>query len=212
MFKSHASSGIVKVFAGKERRLYQLHKTLLCHESPYFEKCLNPAWSEGTTGEVTLEEDPVEAFDHFVDWIYSHKIANDMDEPFGETYMLADKFGMEAFKNDIVDAATGATYDWDVFPSNCLKSLFNNHLGESQLARLLVDKLAEHCVRVGFSRYFSQMHKEAELGLWHWISADRDVLEKFLMALEVAHKVNESEDGFGKPMCHYHDHKHTQPC
>jgi BTB/POZ domain len=106
---SYVKSKIIKVFVGKERILYNLHKTLLCDECPFFERCLNSGFKESRTGEVILTEDSVKAFDRFVEWVYNHKLhAEDENFPLAETYTLADKSGMEALKNVIVDAAIKA--------------------------------------------------------------------------------------------------------
>lgn len=61
---SHAGSETVKVFVGKERKLYNFHKTLLTSRCPFFAKFLNPSSAEGGSNAVELEDESTEAFDH----------------------------------------------------------------------------------------------------------------------------------------------------
>jgi hypothetical protein len=72
---------------------------------PFFEKCLRDTFHEGSTREVSLEEEHVTAFDQFVLWIYNQPLTMEHTWALAVTYTLADQFLMEALKNAVVDRA-----------------------------------------------------------------------------------------------------------
>jgi BTB/POZ domain len=85
-----------------------LPKPLLRRESLFFECCLKEGFAEARISEIILEEDDLEIFAEVVKWIYTHRIEEaKMDDThhFWNIYILADRFGMEAFKNAVVEGA-----------------------------------------------------------------------------------------------------------
>lgn len=103
-----ATSDIITIYVGPERRVYTAHKDLLIARSPFFEKCLQSGFKEGKQNEVCAEEDVPEAFDLLVIWIYTETVTPLSDlartKAALHAYMLADKYCMITFQNAIVDA------------------------------------------------------------------------------------------------------------
>lgn len=67
---------IFQVQAGKERRIFLLHKTLAIRASEFFEAALDPRWSDARPINMT-DEDPF-VFAIFVDWLESGCIRFDV--------------------------------------------------------------------------------------------------------------------------------------
>jgi hypothetical protein len=65
---------MITVEIGPEHTLYRIHKPLLLHHSGYFRKALRNCWKEGEERKVTIDDIEPEAFDIFVDWLYTCKI------------------------------------------------------------------------------------------------------------------------------------------
>jgi hypothetical protein len=53
---------------------YRIHKALLEHYSDYFRNALRQCWKDGDERQVVLDDLEPEAFDVFVDWLYTKKI------------------------------------------------------------------------------------------------------------------------------------------
>lgn len=106
-------SETIKVLVGKEHKLYQIHKTLICSCCPYFQKCLDGNFEEGYTGEVVLEEEETSAFDNLVLWLYCNLLPDDdlTEDAVVHTHLLADKLCMEGVKNYVVDRKRES--DWN---------------------------------------------------------------------------------------------------
>ncbi len=101
-----ASSKVISVLVGPDKKAYTLHKDLLCAHSPFFQKCLESSFLEKKQDQVELPEDSPEVFEHFINWIYREDVIKPTDQASLElaiqTYVFADKLCMTTFKNRIM--------------------------------------------------------------------------------------------------------------
>ena len=67
-------SDLVHVKVGPEEQSFFLHYDLLAQSSSYFTHALKSCWIEGQTKTVKLEDDDVEAFKIFANWLYFRRI------------------------------------------------------------------------------------------------------------------------------------------
>lgn len=73
-FISVAALGeVVKISIGPEKKLYTIHKDLICHHSEYFRAAYNGRWKESEDG-VELEDVEPEVFGIFVHWLYLQRM------------------------------------------------------------------------------------------------------------------------------------------
>ncbi len=70
----------VNVGSGKDAESWTIHKSLLAHHSPFFAAAFNGNFAESATNTVSLVEDHPDAFQLFVQWLYSGEIACDLDD------------------------------------------------------------------------------------------------------------------------------------
>ena len=100
---------------------------------------------------------------------------------------------MEALENAAVDAAKRASQhsSFDL-PIQSLIFLFDDLLGESQLARFLVNEPAFEFVQFGYHHYLENKDKRDEVSWWMRGSDDGSLV--FLKALEEAHVVGRDGD------------------
>ena len=113
---------------------YRVHEALLVHHSDYFRKALQQYWKEGEERKVVMNDLEPEAFDVFIDWLYTQKLPQkledwlprDTDEDACsydcrldllhlQVYVIADRLGtpelLHAINNAIVDEGiTGVPY------------------------------------------------------------------------------------------------------
>lgn len=66
----------ITITVGPQSRPFTLHRELLTHTSPYFAACLNPthAFLESTTNTIDLPTDRPDAFEYFVQWLYTRRL------------------------------------------------------------------------------------------------------------------------------------------
>jgi hypothetical protein len=204
-------SDLVTVKIGPEKKTYSVHASFLTYHSEYFRAALNGSWKEAEDRVVTLEDVEPDAFEVFVDWLYTQQIPAELKEQldnFATTdaaakllfgaYSLGDRVSTPAFcqmiNNLTVDYyISGASAQWgtitdafDILPPRC------------PILRALVDI---HC--------------------WLWNPDDDDEGEKMELLLaspreflgrairRYSEKAQNDSDWFlqGKlPLCDYHEH------
>lgn len=64
---------MVTIYVSPEPYPFYLHKGRLCQLSSFFEKAFHGSFEEATTGSMYLEEDGVDEFKLFEEWLYSEK-------------------------------------------------------------------------------------------------------------------------------------------
>lgn len=94
---------------GPEKYPFYLHKGRLCQHSEYFEKAFHGSFEEATTGSMYLENDGVEEFTVFEEWLYTQKLnySEICDEPsllLVKVYCFAEKVGIANLQNASLDA------------------------------------------------------------------------------------------------------------
>lgn len=139
------------MFVGNERKLYNLHESLLCQKCPFFEKCLNGPFEESSAREVNLKEEDPNTFDQFVLWIYDQPLTVEVSQGLARTYIMADKFLMEGFKNAVVDRAKNVSWR-DRRPMYGLIELCGNGLSQSAMGKYFWAQLAFHLMSFGFEQ------------------------------------------------------------
>lgn len=59
---------------GEDLQDFGVHKSLICHHSPYFKAAFNSGFEETTTGIIKLPDVKVEVFELFFHWLYTQRI------------------------------------------------------------------------------------------------------------------------------------------
>jgi hypothetical protein len=68
-----ALGDIVAISIGPDKKLYNVHKDLICHHSEYFRTAYNGRWQESEKG-VALEDVEHEVFSVFLHWLYVQRL------------------------------------------------------------------------------------------------------------------------------------------
>ena len=100
---------IVTVYVSPEKYPFYFHKGRLCQRSSFFEKAFYGSFEEATTGSIYLEEDGVDEFKLFEEWLYSEKFSlpKDSDNPsllLVKVFCFAEKAGISNLQNASLDA------------------------------------------------------------------------------------------------------------
>lgn len=100
---------IVTVYVSPEKYPFYLHKGRLCQQSSYFEKAFQGPFKEAESGSVWLEEDGVDEFKLFEQWLYSGRFSysKTSDDPsllLVKVFCFAEKRGIPTLQNATLDA------------------------------------------------------------------------------------------------------------
>ncbi|KAF7944762.1 uncharacterized protein EAE97_005395 [Botrytis byssoidea] len=61
---------IVEIYVGPQKKLFRVHRGILCDKVPYLRKMFSSGFVEGLGGEAFFPEDDPKCFDSFMGWIY----------------------------------------------------------------------------------------------------------------------------------------------
>jgi hypothetical protein len=162
-------------------------------------------------GEVSLEDEKIDAFDNFVRWLYAQNITSThlKHDLWIDTYLLADKLCMEAFKNKILDLVRRMHVKQQMTVA-AVKLLVESGPQRCQLIEYCVQQLAYDLVYDGYHSYMDNVDGDQTLP-----EAGPEVLALLFLELEKAHKAEKDHmlvDPAILSGCHFHDHKDTDLC
>ncbi|KAJ8071944.1 hypothetical protein OCU04_002248 [Sclerotinia nivalis] len=60
----------VDIYVGPEKKLFRIHRGILCDKVPYFQKMFSSGFVEALEGKVFFPEDSPQSFDLFYGWVY----------------------------------------------------------------------------------------------------------------------------------------------
>ncbi|KAL8890571.1 MAG: hypothetical protein Q9215_002289 [Flavoplaca cf. flavocitrina] len=128
---------VVKV--GPKKIRFDVHKRQLCDLSPFFQAAFNGDFQENS-GTMHLVEDDVQAFEHFVRWVYERRIDISLDIPsemsskddkddllmarmrqMFDLYILADKYDVPILKDAIMVTLFDAVKEGTDEALHCLR-------------------------------------------------------------------------------------------
>ncbi|CAO2658459.1 Nn.00g061820.m01.CDS01 [Neocucurbitaria sp. VM-36] len=74
-----ARGEVVSIAIGPEKKVFRIHKDILCYHSEYFRTAYSGRWKDATEG-VALDDVEVEVFNLFVHWLYAQDLPGEDDE------------------------------------------------------------------------------------------------------------------------------------
>ncbi|KAF2435921.1 hypothetical protein EJ08DRAFT_692493 [Tothia fuscella] len=203
---------LVTIEVSPEKKLFQIHKGLICHHSEYFRGAFKGGFKESESKLVTLKEEVDHlAFQAFYQWLYTGKIRDDEDEISWEasrdcqflfnTYIFGDAHGIPDFQNTIVDRMYTSFMDKSAIPVTYIKNLYEHTTKGDNLRRFLVDifQSMSQCEAVEFFSPSDQDHYPQEF-LFE--------LSKALLEDDPGRERPWTMKDWGKlDTCRYHNHK-----
>ena len=202
---------------GPDRQILSAHKSVLT-KIDYFAKCLSDdRFVEGRSGKIELPEDNVDAWGDILHYLYIDKLesrswddtaAAAFQERCIATWILADKYCIEELCNASIDRLF---YDYGAneIKVTDIVSLIDKGLGSSNLARVLIDRLAVEIRQVGWIRYIETRDP----------ALHEDLQKHPACALELLQVIGMQDfkiPSFGSvnasARCRYHIHVQTHPC
>lgn len=216
--RSFTQSGIMKIYVGPKRKLFDVHKELLTAQSGFFRTLLsNENWKETQTSEIYWngEGETIEAVKTMVDWLYGKGI--DFKCQGGreathiiDCYGIAQKREVLGFKNALVDEyrsflrTKNYTVKLEHIELARQRGLRDSPLHDLlfSLAVWLLFKYPEHFTGRERQESFAGVcsgGEDPELLV--------DVIEELLRL-----KVKTSSDPRTRQGCHFHDHADGSSC
>jgi hypothetical protein len=151
---------IVQLVVGSDRKIFSVHKKLLCSVSEFFDKALNGSFAEASSNRMELPEDTPSILSMFTSWLYTRDLKFDRykcDQHLGVTtlidlYVLADAKRCNALKNKVMDTLEDGLCSGELhFCLNHIELVFEKTCtnDESPIRYFLVEAIA-HGVHEGY--------------------------------------------------------------
>ncbi|KAA8564553.1 hypothetical protein EYC84_011473 [Monilinia fructicola] len=168
-------SEVVKLLVGTHRKIFLVHKDMICAASPFFEAGFKPQWQKSGECIMELPEDDPTYFAPLLYWVYNNKVVHVHEtmtvEALSRVYCLAEKYQMPRLQNDLIDAMV-----YEVVARNqyiCISGLneiFRNSLPGSKLRLLAVN-----CTLTNWRSF--------DLKRWKQTSLNTDLVFEILLAI-----------------------------
>ncbi|MCJ1379093.1 hypothetical protein MMC17_002193 [Xylographa soralifera] len=198
---------IVTVIVGEEKRVFKIHKNLLCSASSYFKAALDGKFKEAEEQKIKLLEEKPDILESFQLWLCTKSIIDegesvttfDFDLLIG-IYVFAESRLVMALQNLAIDMIIRKAGKEKIVPRQ--SKIYLDTMAGSHLRRLVVDMAA----RIGLLCNWQWYDSKGEL----FNSTDYLVdLVKALYDEKVA--ARPQEDNFWKIRCNYHIHGEGEP-
>ena len=150
MYNSEATTGeVVAIAIGPNKKVFRLHKDILCSESEYFCTAYNGLWKEAVEG-VTLEDVEVEVFSIFVHWLYTQQMPTyednrkyDISEDFGfmllKAYVFANRFLIADYERIVHNLFIDHIFDCECAMYKQIIFAYENLPKDSLILELMVE-------------------------------------------------------------------------
>lgn len=179
---------------------FVVHKGVVCFYSGFFDRCFNGEFAEAKRGAVDIEDEEVEIFKHFVNWVYTRQLpltpttqgggcSNTEFDAISRLWVLADRREVPLLANCCLDGIREISMDHDLVPATQLNYAYENTPEKSGLRRFMIFLIAYTGSKTLFDQ--SNKYKWNEESLWDVLQLvwDRDksdcLTDKELRALDM---------------------------
>ena len=196
----------VALLVGPEKRVFYLHRGLLCSVSDYFNTALHSGFKETEEQKIELPEEDPEVVERFQLWLYTKSILDhdetvqNIDYPiYVDLYVFAESRLIPKLQNEAINAIIRKGSIDGTISTN--SAIYRKTIDSSPIRRLTVDRT----VRLG------------ALNTWGFKSTNEDNLlnsKDYLQDVVVAlyeEKKGPKETDFWKIRCNYHVHSEDNP-
>ncbi|KAF7956635.1 hypothetical protein EAE96_003969 [Botrytis aclada] len=207
---------IVDIHVGPQKKLFQVHRGILCDKVPYFQKMFSSGFVEGLEGKAFFPEDDPTCFDSFMGWIYLgtlrvlkastaiEKVQYDLN--LLSLYSFANKLCLPELMDLVLDTYKNTYQKSNRFPRISLVSDVYQMTPKGSPLR----KFMSHCMYCIFVEYNSENIRNS------WTTEDmavamglhQDLAIDFLNLM----RLDPPTDPRALPNCHFHCHGEDEPC
>ena len=147
---------IVLIFVGPEKKVYSVHKDLICSKIPFFGKAFQGTFNEALTGRMHLPDVSSQAFDLIVYWLYHdtlpHKIyhkseeydtnVEDIDAEL-QVYIAAESWCSVSLQNTFMDYIVDALNEAQLYYGiQAINAVYRHTHANSPIRKFLVARIA----------------------------------------------------------------------
>lgn len=154
-FRSFDGASMVTLLVGEKENPFHVHMEMICKESPFFNSAFMGAGQFEETAQklMKLPEDDPGTIDRMIQWIYFKTFSFDQKaatkkcqkaqfafKQLASLYVAADRFGITALKNEVVNQLFMFAELESYLPDDgVVEYIYNNTTPHSKLRRLIVE-------------------------------------------------------------------------
>jgi len=159
----------IDVGKGKKKKTFSVHKSFICHHSPFFRAAFNSDFVEGSTQTMKLDDAESSIFALFLQWLYTQNLTleeveqNKAEEFEGGScqlsltclWIMADTFLIPRLKNKAIWLLKEERQKTNMICLESCSLVYEKTLPDSPLRRFFVDEIA---FRSNTSRFKERLH------------------------------------------------------
>lgn len=137
---------MVHFMLGPDKKVFTIHKNLLCKTAPYFEAALNGSFKEALEQSIEMPEDDPTMFECFQVWIYTGSIVgtneteNDVETlTLIKVYAFAERLNIIDLQNVAMHLLIDQVLNRRELPTGQIPFIYEHTCENSALRRLIVD-------------------------------------------------------------------------
>lgn len=213
-------SEIVDLHVGPQKKLFRVHRGILCDKVPYFRKMFSSGFVEGLEGAAFFPEDDPKCFDSFMAWVYFGTLRAlnastalekvDYDSNLLSLYSFADKLCLPELMDLVLDTYKNTYKKSNRFPRVSLVSdVYEMTPTKSPLRNFMC-----RCMYFIFAEYNSVVVRN----FWTTddmataMSVNKDLTVDFLNLMRSDSLGLASIDPRALPNCDFHCHGEDELC
>ena len=139
-------TGTVQVIVGQEKKIFTMHKGVLCSIAPFFRAAFEGQFVEGTEQVLRLPEDDPNLFRYFQLWAYTKNFLEDGEildtveyKVLMDLHIFGDKYGVQDLQNAAIDVLIDKANATKMYPISLFDHVYRNTASDSRLRQLCVD-------------------------------------------------------------------------
>ncbi len=139
---------VVTLFVGPDKIAYNVHQSILCDASNFFQAAFYGKFKESSDRSMSLPDDEIDPVERMIGWLYSAKIqltspvsseaATERYWQLAKLNTLADKYDIVHLKNSIIDELYELRKSSRVPRPQVIQYVYSNTTQQSPFRKLLV--------------------------------------------------------------------------
>jgi hypothetical protein len=208
---------VVELSVGPGKKIFRVHKAILCDKLPYFAKMFNGSFKEGQDLKASFPEDSPQSFDILLGWIYFGKIRRISTKAAPrkhlwnafDAYGLGDKLCVKDFMDSVIDIYINWLATAKLYPhAEMISEGFEKTPRGSPFQRFLCHLL--HFVIVRAAYCFNNLSKV--VGVHKVLGTNEDLRLDLLVRMMSHPPGSDVEDPTKLERCKFHQHGENEPC
>ena len=157
--ESYLGGGLIRIYVGPKKKIYDIHLKLLSACSTWFKRCIEDGlfWIfRNSSPEMYMEDQDPAVFELFIDWLYRKSLkpistdsedeAEEQAAKYIDLYLNAATWNISDLQNDVIACLKARSdYDCDWFSTEIIDKVYSHPESVSAVRSIIVHSFLTKC-------------------------------------------------------------------